>query len=210
MRLRVEEEKRPLYDYLRPELNPRFEQHLIRKNVFLSDYPERIEDYKELRSYAIQKIMNMHHHKNPDSFFTAIQIYDTFLENYGQFKFQSKSILCLTMACYRLALKFETHELIKITDIEPVLNDKDFRFTQKQLNEMEFLVLKQLSFDFNFPSYTQPIERFLRLLDFDFVKSVHSMTYKIVMLAMNDSSFLSCRPTIMAASSIIISINIYK
>ena len=75
---------------------------------------------------------------------------------------------------------------------------------------MEVLVLRQLSFDFNFPSYTQPISRFLRLLDFDSVDSVRSITHKITMLAMNDSSFLSCRPTILAASSIIISINIYK
>ena len=110
MRLRVEEEKRPLYDYLDPDLNPRFEQHLIRKNVLMSDYPAKIQNHIEDRSYAIQKIMKMHH--NPDSFFTAVQIYDTFLESYGHFKFKRKSIFCLTVACFRLALKFETQELI--------------------------------------------------------------------------------------------------
>ena len=60
--------------------------------------------------------------------------------------------------------------MIRISDIESVLNEKDFRFSQQQLNKMELKVLSTFKFDLNFPSFTQPMERFLRLLDYDHSK----------------------------------------
>ena len=167
LRLRAQEEMRPLYNYLEPDLNPRFKQHLIEKRVFESDYRVKVEEFQNDRSYAVQKIMDMHQCQDPASFFTAVQIYDTFLEQYGHWEFPRDKICCLAMSCLRLALKFENRLVIRINDIESVLYEEDVRFTQQQLNKMEFKVLQFLNFDLSFPSFTQPIERFLRLLNYD-------------------------------------------
>ena len=74
------------------------------------------------------------------------------------------------MACLRLALKFERHLVIRISDVESVLYEEDVRFSQQQLNNMEFKVLSTFNFDLDFPSFIQPMERFLRLLDYDHSK----------------------------------------
>ena len=96
-----------------------------------------------------------------------MQIYDTFLERYGHWEFPRNKISCLVTACLRLALKFERHLAIRISDVESVFYQEDVRFSQQQLNNMELTVLSQLNFNINFPSFTQPMERFLRLLDLD-------------------------------------------
>ena len=54
------------------------------------------------------------------------------------------------------------------------------------------------------------MERYLRILNFDFNKIVYDMCYQICKFQMNDSKFLQYRPSQLAACSIIISINIYR
>ena len=98
---------RPLYDYLEPDLNPRFKQYLIEERVFVSDYRVKVQEFQRNRSYAVQKIMDMHRCQDPESFLTAVQIYDTFIEQYGHWEFPIDKVCCLAMACLRLAFKFE-------------------------------------------------------------------------------------------------------
>ena len=148
--------------------------------------------------------------QDPDSFFLAVQIYDTFLEHYSHWQFPSELISCLAMACLRLAFKFENRQVMQISDIESALREEDVHFSQEQLNKMEFQVLSILSFDLSFPSFTQLMERFLRLLGYDHSTSVREMAQDITQFAANDSYFLGHRPSTLAASSIIISINIYE
>ena len=112
------------------------------------------------------------------------------------------------MACLRLALKFERQQVIRISDIESVLYEEDVRFSPEQLNKMEFEVLSLLNFDINFPSFIQPMERFLRLLDCEYSNEVRSMAQDIIKFATNDSLILGHWPSTLAASSVIISINI--
>jgi hypothetical protein len=78
--LRAQEKTRPLYNYLEPDINPRFKQYLIEERVFESDYRIKVEEFQNDRSYAVQKIMDMHQCQDPESFFTAVQIYENFLE----------------------------------------------------------------------------------------------------------------------------------
>ena len=154
--------------------------------------------------------MDMHQCQDPESFFTAVQIYDNFLYHYGHWEFPRDKISCLGMACLRLALKFERQLVIRISDIESVLRKEDVRFSQQQLNKMEFEVLSTLNFDLSFPTFTQLMERFLRLLDYDHSNEVRSLAQDISKFATNDSFFLGHWPSTLAASSVIISINIYE
>ena len=98
---------RPLYVYLEPDLNPRFKQYLIEERVFESDYRVIVQEFQMNRSYAVQKIIDMHQCQDPEIFFTAVQIYDTFIEQYGHWEFPMDKVSCLAMACLRLAFKFE-------------------------------------------------------------------------------------------------------
>ena len=67
-----------------------------------------------------------------------------------------------------------------------------------------------MGFDFNFPGPVQSMERYLRILDYDLNRTIYDMSYQICKFQCNDASFLKYRPSVIAASAIILAINIYE
>ena len=67
-----------------------------------------------------------------------------------------------------------------------------------------------LGFDFNFPGPVQPLERFLRVLYYDANHEVKLMSLEICKFSLNDPCFLNYRPSMVAASALIISINLFQ
>lgn len=91
-----------------------------------------------------------------------------------------------------------------LTDVEK----KDL--TKKSLIEFEAKILIVFGFDFNFPGPVQPLERFLTILGYDNNNEVKEMALEICKFSLNDPSFLNYRPSMIAACSLIISINLFK
>lgn len=67
-----------------------------------------------------------------------------------------------------------------------------------------------LGFDFNFPGPIQPMERYLRILDYDLNKTILDMGFQISKFQLNEAKFLKYRPSQIAACASILAINIYE
>lgn len=76
--------------------------------------------------------------------------------------------------------------------------------------DLESDILIKLGFDFNFPGPVQSMERYLRVLGYDLNRSVFEMSFQICKFQLNESKFLDYRPSQIAASAAILSINIYE
>ena len=92
-----------------------------------------------------------------------------------------------------------------------LLTDDEKKGVNKQcLIDLEADILSTFCFDFNFPGPIQSMERYLRILGYDLNKTVNDMSYQISKFQLNDSKFLDFRCSQIAASAIIIAINIYE
>ena len=67
-----------------------------------------------------------------------------------------------------------------------------------------------MGFDFNFPGPMQTMERYLRILGYDTNKTILDMAYQICKFQLNDARFLIYKPSMIAACSVILAINIYE
>jgi hypothetical protein len=65
-------------------------------------------------------------------------------------------------------------------------------------------------FDFNFPNPIHSMERYLRILNYDKNQTVKDMSFQILKFQLNDSVFLNYRPSMIAACSIILAVNIFE
>jgi len=54
------------------------------------------------------------------------------------------------------------------------------------------------------------MERYLRILDYDLNKTIYDMSFQISKFQCNDAGFLNYRPSVIAACSIILAVNIYE
>ena len=67
-----------------------------------------------------------------------------------------------------------------------------------------------MGFDFNFPCPMQFVERFLRILNADKIPEVYDIAYGICKLQLIDPKFLNYKPSEIAASSVILAINMHQ
>ena len=88
--------------------------------------------------------------------------------------------------------------------------DEQKNVSKQDLLDLEHDILVRLGFDITFTGPVECMERYLRLLDFDKNKVIYDMCYQICKFQLTDSEFLAYRPSEIAASSVIISINIYR
>lgn len=110
-----------------------------------------------------------------------------------------------------MAAKLEQPISPSFTRMIGLLTDEEQMSVTKQgLIELEADILIVMNFDYNFPGPIQSLERYLRILEYDFNKTVYDMSYQICKFQLNDSKFLNYRPSQLAACSIIISVNIYE
>ena len=76
--------------------------------------------------------------------------------------------------------------------------------------DLEAHMLITFGFDFNFPNPINSMERYLRILNYDKNQTVKDMSFQIMKFQLNDSVFLNYRPSMIAACSIILAVNIYE
>jgi hypothetical protein len=92
-----------------------------------------------------------------------------------------------------------------------LFTDAEKKFaTKNQLIDLEANMLIVFGFDFNFPGPVQPLERFLKVLGYDDNNIVKDMALEICKFSLNDPIFLNYRPSMVAACSLLISINIFE
>lgn len=92
-----------------------------------------------------------------------------------------------------------------------LLTDEEKKYVSKsQLVDLEATILVKFGFDFNFQGPMQSMERFMRILNYDQNQMIFEMSYQICKFQLNDASFLKYKPSIVAACSLILSINIYE
>jgi len=71
-------------------------------------------------------------------------------------------------------------------------------------------MLITFGFDFNFPNPIHSMERYLRILNYDKNQTVKDMSFQILKFQLTDSVFLNYRPSMIAACSIILAVNIFE
>jgi len=82
--------------------------------------------------------------------------------------------------------------------------------TKRDIINLEAHILISMGFDFNFPGPIQTMERYMRILNYDFNKVVYDMAFQICKFQLNDATFLNYAPSKVAASSLLLAINIYE
>lgn len=73
--------------------------------------------------------------------------------------------------------------------------DEQKGVTKASIQDMEYQILMQTGFDYNYPGPIQSMERFLRILNYDQNQTIYDMTYQICKFQLNDSIFLEFRPS---------------
>ena len=92
-----------------------------------------------------------------------------------------------------------------------VLNKKEKTMVTKQsLIEMEHEIITQFGFDFNFNCHGIFVDRYLRILDFHNEDLLLIMSNELCKFSLNEDKFLNYNPSLIAACSVILSINIFK
>ncbi len=92
-----------------------------------------------------------------------------------------------------------------------LLSDSEKKHMNKEsLVDLEFKILMELNYDFNFPGPMESVERFLRILEYDHKKIIYDMSYQICKFALTESKFMNYRYSQIAAASVILSINIHE
>ena len=82
--------------------------------------------------------------------------------------------------------------------------------TKESLIELEAHIMTTLNFEFHLPGPIAPLERFVRLLDYHNNILVFDTASNICKYSLTDSRFLSYKPSEIAASAVILAINIYQ
>jgi len=171
----------------------------------------QITDYD--RSYGIQKIFDLHAKKDykPETLFIAQGIFDRYLYMTGVENVPKTEVVSLSVISMLMSAKLEQPISPSFARMINLLTDEEKALTSKaKLIDLESRILIVLGFDFNFPGPIQFLERYLRILDYDQNKTIFDMSFQICKFQLNDSSFLNHHPSKVAASSLILAINIFE
>jgi len=92
-----------------------------------------------------------------------------------------------------------------------ILNKKERAMVTKEgLIKMEHEILTIFGFDFNFNCHNIFIERYLRILGYHNEEVVEMMSFELCKFSLNENKFLKYKPSVMAACSVLLSINIFR
>jgi len=117
----------------------------------------------------------------------------------------------LSTTCILLAAKLEQPISPSFSRMITLLSEEErASVTKQQIADLEAHILITFGFDLNFPNPINPMERFLRILNYDQNRIVCDMSFQIMKFQLNDSVFLNYRPSMIAACSVILAINIYE
>jgi len=82
--------------------------------------------------------------------------------------------------------------------------------TKESLIKMELKIITLFGFDFNFNCHGIFIERYIRILGYQKESIILMMSHELCKFSLNEESFLKYKPSVIAACSVILSINIYN
>ena len=200
-------------NYLDPkyEVKKNFAQKLQHQITSKLSSHQLISQYD--RSFAIQKIFDLHikkRYKN-ETLFVACSILDRYLAVIGWQTYPREKICLLATVSILLAAKLEQPISPSFSKMVSLLSEDEKKsISFSQMVKLEADILVKLSFDFNFASPIQSMERYLRLLNYDQNQIVYDMSYQICKFQLNDSMFLDYKPSQIAAAACLISINIFE
>ena len=96
----------------------------------------------------------------------------------GVNKFNKHKVVHLATIAVLMSAKLEQPISPSFTRMINLLNEQEKKaITKKSLIDLEAQILIKLGFDFNFPGPIQPMERYLRILNFDFDKTIYDMAF---------------------------------
>lgn len=82
--------------------------------------------------------------------------------------------------------------------------------TRFSLIEMEHEIMTLFGFDLNFNCQGIFIDRYLRILGYHKEEDVLMMSYELCKFSLNENMFLKYKPSVIAACSVLLSINIFE
>jgi len=92
-----------------------------------------------------------------------------------------------------------------------ILTDKEkSNVTREGLMEMEREIIALFGFDFNFSCHNIFVDRYLRMLNQHKEEVLLMMSNELCKFSLNEVTLLKYKPSIIAACSVILSINIFK
>ena len=150
------------------------------------------------RSYGIQKIFDLHAKKDytPETLFMAANILDHYIFSIGVENFPKMKMVNLATVSTLMAAKLEQPISPSFSRMISLLTEQEQKYVTKQgLIDLEAKIIETFGFDFNFPGPIQPLERYLRVLDYNLNQIVFDMAFQICKFSLNDGKFLIYRPS---------------
>jgi len=146
-----------------------------------------------------------------DTLFMAAHIFDKYLLKKGHWKFPIREVVNLFTISILIASKMEQPIQPSYTRMISLLNKKEKEMvTRDSLIKMELEIITLFGCDFNFNCHGIFIDRYLRILGYHKNEMVKLMSYELSKFSLNEDLFLKYKPSVMAACSVILSINIFK
>lgn len=209
LRMRMTEEAFALYNYLDPTINKRLRHFLHNAKDF--DPNKLIKSIE--RSYGIQKIYDLHQKKRYkiETLFIAANVFDRYLALVGHWTVNFQQLVHLATISTLIAAKLEQpmspcfeKMLIHLSPIERQ------KTSNADLIKLELEIGHRFNWNFNFQGPVEFIDRYMRILSLDAIKCIRNMSQQFCKFALNDAKFLNYRPSVLAASSVIIALNVHK
>lgn len=141
----------------------------------------------------------------------AASIFDRYLQATSFQALNNNNVFCLAATCILIGAKMEEPRHPCFNNVIGYLeSEEQYGITIKRLKNQEAQILVQLSFDFNVCGPTYSIERFLRVLNYDFDNKIKNIAVSICKFSLIQLGFQKFMPSMIAACSIIVAINIYE
>jgi len=119
------------------------------------------------RGYAIQKIQYLHEKKKyrPETYFTAVSIFDRYLATIGQWNFSPGHACLLATVSMLLAAKLDQPMQPCFARMrEHLLPEEQKVVTREAYLQLEADILRTFGFDFNCPGPVPSLDRYVRIL----------------------------------------------
>ena len=113
-----------------------------------------------------------------ETVFMAANILDHYIFKIGVENFPKKKMVNLATTCMLMAAKLEQPVSPSFYKMINYLTENEKKYVSKSsLIDLEAKILVVLGFDFNFPSPIHPLDRYLRVLNYNLNQIVFEMSF---------------------------------
>lgn len=140
----------------------------------------------------------------------ATSIFDRYIAAVGVKNFPNDQVILLATVSVLLSAKLEQPMSPSFTRMIGLLSDEEkSHVTKEALRKLEAEIIVKFGCDFNFQGPIAPLERYLRLLNYDTETTVFKLAVAILKGTLTQQSFMHYQPSMMAACTLITSINLF-